>query len=137
MGKFQISLFLLLSFSLVLVEGSIHGSERIVVKNADKDQMQFKTISGNETEGMFQTVRNDSNITMQAANVSMQGFVSQEVKDQQLFKYYNNTFFYVSFRERFLRNKSVKELVKEVVLDELSRFSDQVEVDKIEVNKTY
>ena len=71
--------------SLLLVFSSCrHGTERITIKPKDDDKMQFKTFTPNETESMFQTTTNkeDMNITMQEANISMSGYVSQEVKDQ-------------------------------------------------------
>jgi hypothetical protein len=58
-----------------------HGSERIVVKNAKDTGVEFKTISANESESMFKSVDSESmNLTMQSANVTMEGYVSEEVK---------------------------------------------------------
>lgn len=54
---------------------------------------------------MFRNVDKDEmNITMQDANISMQGYVSEEVKQQQQFKYYNNSNLYVTFTEKSLKH---------------------------------
>jgi hypothetical protein len=46
--------------------------------------MEFKSFSGNESESMFQTVKGDDmNITMQEANITTTGYVSDDVKEQQ------------------------------------------------------
>ena len=71
--------------ALTLVQGAParHGSERIIVDNkkATDEGMQFKEYKGNETESMFQTVKGDDlNITMQEANITTQGYLSEEVK---------------------------------------------------------
>lgn len=43
--------------------------------------MEFKTFSGEESESMFKTVKNeDMNLTMQPADIQMTGYVSEEVK---------------------------------------------------------
>lgn len=54
-----------------------------------------------------------------------------------MFKYYNNSYFYVSFREQFLKDKSVSDLIQEVVMAELEKFKDQVNTTAIEIDKTY
>ncbi len=60
---------------------------------------------------MFQTVKGDDlNITMQEANISTTGYVSDEVKEQQAFHHYNNTNFFVTFRDKYLKQKPIKEL---------------------------
>lgn len=88
-----------------------HGSERIVVQKPKDEGMQFKTFTPNETDNMFTTVKGeDMNFTMQEANVSMSGYVSQEVKDQQVFHLYNNTNFFVTFRAKYLKDQSAKQL---------------------------
>jgi hypothetical protein len=74
---FILSMMVFLSLSVV----TKHGNERIVVPKK-ADEMQFKSFTPNETGEMFQTKSGDDmNITMQSANVSMEGYVSQEVKD--------------------------------------------------------
>lgn len=100
--------------------------------------MEFKTFSGNETEQMFQTVKGDDmNLTMQEANVSMSGYVSEEVKLQQSFHYYNNTNFFVTFREKYLKGDptATKRLAYSVVKDELSKHPDKI--SSVKVKKLY
>ena len=66
--------------------------------------MEFKSFSGNESESMFQTVKGDDmNITMQEANITTTGYVSDDVKEQQQFHHYNNTNFFVTFRDIYLK----------------------------------
>ena len=73
--------------------------------------MQFKQYSGNETESMFQTVKGDDmNITMQEANITTEGYVSEEVKLQQEYHHYNNTNLFVTFRDKYLKTSTVKDL---------------------------
>ena len=73
--------------------------------------MEFKSFSGNESESMFQTVKGDDmNITMQEANITTTGYVSDDVKEQQQFHHYNNTNFFVTFRDTYLKQKPIKEL---------------------------
>jgi hypothetical protein len=55
------------------------------------------------------------NITMQEANITTTGYVSEEVKKQQEFKYYNNTNLYVTFRDKYIKDKPAKDLAKSVV----------------------
>jgi len=75
--------------NVILVIAIIHclgvqgkeGEENISVKASKAEGMHFTTLSGNETEQMFRNVDKDEmNITMQNANISMQGYVSEEVK---------------------------------------------------------
>ena len=88
-----------------------HGREKIVVKRPENEGMQFKSFTPNETESMFTSVKGDQmNLTMSEANVSMQGYVSQEVKDQQVFHLYNNTNLYLTFRQKFLDQLTAKQL---------------------------
>ena len=71
--------------------------------------MQFKSFSGNESESMFQSVKGeDMNITMQEANITTTGYVSEEVKEQQVYHHYNNTNFFLTFRPSFLKSSTVK-----------------------------
>ena len=109
-----------------------HGQERIVIQHEDNsfkkvqgegkvnmqkqdDGMQFKSFSGNETDSMFQTVKGDDmNFTMQEANITTTGYVSDDVKEQQQFHHYNNTNFFVTFREQYLKQKTVKEMANEL-----------------------
>lgn len=58
---------------------------------------------------------------MQEANISMSGYVSPEVKAQQIFYLYNNTNLYVTFRKKFLDTKSSKDLAMLVALDEFNK----------------
>ena len=112
-----------------------HGTERIVVEKKKEDGMQFQTFSGNDTEQMFKTVKGDDmNITMQTADVQTTGYVSEEVKDQQVYKYYNNTNFFVTFRETYLSQVSVKQLSQLVVKQELLKNK---EITKVRVKKLY
>lgn len=85
---------------------------------------------------MFQTVKGDSmNLTMSEANISMSGYVSEEVKLQQVFHLYNNTNFFVSFRQKFLAKSSAKQLAQEVVIEELEKHKDKI--SKVNVKKVY
>eukprot|EP00347_Sterkiella_histriomuscorum_P024178 403332037 len=116
----------------------MHGDERIVVQKPKKDEMEFKTFSGNETQEMFQTVKGDDmNLTMTEANVSMSGYVSEEVKLQQTFHFYNNTNFYVSFRKKFLDQSSSKQLAA-LIKSELEKHQDKISSVKIKkIYQTY
>lgn len=69
---------LIVLFTTVLVIVNCrHGTERITVTPKEDDKMQFKTFTPNETENMFKTTaKEDMNITMQEANISMSGYVS-------------------------------------------------------------
>ena len=58
---------------------------------------------------MFQTVKGDDmNITMTEANITTSGFVSDEVKEQQAYHHYNNTNFFVTFRDKYIKEKPIK-----------------------------
>jgi hypothetical protein len=62
---------------------------------------------GKEGEGPdigFKKVDNkDMNLTMQPADIKMSDvYTSPEVKERQLFKYYNHTGFYVTFNKKSL-----------------------------------
>ena len=116
-------LILVLASLLIVCESKPvrHGQERIVIQHEDNsfkkvqgegkvnmqkqdDGMQFKSFSGNETDSMFQTVKGDDmNFTMQEANITTTGYVSDDVKEQQQFHHYNNTNFFVTFREQYLK----------------------------------
>lgn len=122
--------------TLLIEAAPRHGNERIVVPKK-KDEMQFKSFTPNETGEMFQTTKGeDMNITMQSANVSMDGYVSQEVKDQQVFKYFNNTNFYVSFSEKAKKAAtSIKQLAQTIVIDELLKHPDKI--SKATIKKVY
>ena len=80
--------------------------------------MQFKSYEGgaaaasqaggqvgtNESEQLFKTVKGeDMNITMTEANITTTGYVSDEVKEQQVFYHYNNTNLFISFREKYIK----------------------------------
>jgi hypothetical protein len=51
----------------------------------------------------------------------MSGYVSDEVKAQQVFYLYNNTNLYVTFRKKFLDSRSSRDLSIAVVLDEFHK----------------
>lgn len=74
------------------------------------------------------------NITMQEANVSMSGYVSEEVKLQQSFHYYNNTNLFVTFRKKFLDSQSSKELAV-VIKQELLNHPEKI--SSVKVKKLY
>ena len=122
-------LFLLPCLYTVTLSAPVrHGQERFVIQHEDnslkrvtpgdagkvgmtQEGMEFKSFSGNESESMFQTVKGDDmNITMQEANITTTGYVSDDVKEQQQFHNYNNTNFFVTFRESYLKEKPIKEL---------------------------
>ncbi|CDW89035.1 4-phosphopantetheinyl transferase [Stylonychia lemnae] len=129
---------LILSFlALTTNAAPKHGSERIHVKKEANDKMEFKSFSGNETEQMFQTVKGDEmNLTMQEANVSMSGYVSEEVKLQQSYHYYNNTNFFVTFRQKYLKEGvTTKQLANSVVKDELGKHPDKI--SSVKIKKLY
>ena len=93
--------------------------------------MEFKSFQGNETDSMFQTMKGDDmNITMQEANITTEGFVSQEVKDQQVYHHYNNTNFFLTFREKHISKSSVKALANQMN-DLLQGSVTSVKVKKI------
>ena len=73
----------------------------------------------NETDTMFKSVpKEEMNITMQEANITMSGYVSEEVKAQQVFYLYNNTNLYVTFRKKFMDKRSSRDLAVAVVMEE-------------------
>ena len=107
-------------YTLTLAAKVRHGQERFVIQHEDnslkkvtpgdgqqgmkQSGMEFKSFSGNESESMFQTVKGDDmNITMQEANITTNGYVSDDVKEQQQFHHYNNTNFFVTFRDTYLK----------------------------------
>ena len=123
-----------------------HGSERIVVeKKKDKDGnvddgMQFKTFSGNESESMFESVKGDDlNITMQEANITTSGYVSDEVKDQQEYHHYNNTNFFVTFRVSQYRQKGETQsnIVKRLAYTMRDSLKKDHKFKKVKVKKLY
>ena len=59
------------------------------------------------------------NMTMQTANITMDGYVSEEVKLQQSYHFYNNTNFFVTFRSEYLKDQTVKQLAASVVKEVL------------------
>ena len=77
------------------------------------------------------------NITMESANITMDGYVSPEVKAQQNFKYYNNSNMYVTFRAEALKDHTVKELAETVVKAELLKHSDEINMTNFNVSKLY
>ncbi len=94
----------------------------MVVQNTNGDNMQFKQMPTNETDTMFKSVpKEEMNITMQEANISMSGYVSEEVKAQQVFYLYNNTNLYVTFRKKFMDKRSSRDLAVSVVMDEFHK----------------
>ena len=85
--------------------------------------MQFKEYRAGDNsteEPLFKTVKGDEmNLTMQPANITTQGFVSDTVKLQQSYHHYNNTNLFVTFKHKYLNQQKAKELgvqhVKRVV----------------------
>jgi len=63
-------------------------------------------------------------MTMQATNITMDGYVSEEVKLQQTYHLYNNTNFFVTFRGKYLKEESVKQLAESAVREELKKYPE-------------
>jgi len=102
--------------------------------------MQFKEYragDGNSTEEpMFKTVKGDEmNLTMEPANITTQGFVSDTVKLQQTYHHFNNTNLFVTFKEKYLKQSKAKELavmhVKKVLEAHPSNFT------RVHIKKSY
>ena len=95
----------------------------------------FKSMSANESESLFQSVKSeDMNITMQEANISTTGYVSDEIKEQQQFHHYNNTNFFVTFRAKYLKQTPIKELANNVIKPFLLASGN---VTSVKVRKMY
>ena len=74
-------------------------------------------------------------------------YVSPEVKKRQQFKYYNNTYTYITFRPSFLKteeggkkpnlktlwNDDIVKWLKEMKADEEKKLLDKTDVDKIKL----
>ena len=85
---------------------------------------------------MFQTVKGDDlNITMQEANITTQGYLSEEVKLQQVYHHYNNTKLFVTFKEKNLKNQKAKDLANTFVRDILKQYPTNF--TKVSVKKVY
>ena len=96
--------------------------------------MEFKSFNGNDSEAMFQTVKGDDmNITMQEANITTTGYVSDDVKEQQQFHHYNNTNFFVTFRDSYLKKKPIKELASDLK----SFLTSSGKVRAVKIKKLY
>ena len=107
-----------------------------------------------EDEGFKVTKGEDSDIKVEQVDIAMTGYVSPEVLKRQEFKYYNNTYVYVSFRNKFIvsddpdlntkqeKTGRVKGYFSFVVKDELSKLKhaeklNGMDVDEIKLKKTF
>ena len=121
-----------------------HGNERIVVeRKAKDDSLQFKEVrpdpNGNGTEGqepLFKTMKGeDMNITMESANITTQGYLSDTVKLQQTYHHYNNTNLFVTFKEKYLKKQKAKDLAVEHVKNVLQEHPGNF--TRVRVKKAY
>ena len=81
------------------------------------------------------------NITMQEANITTTGYVSDEVKEQQEYHHYNNTNFFISFRQSYLKPKDSKEkestVLKQLAYNMRDYLVKEHKFKKVRVKKLY